>query len=106
MGLELALRRYLAQIVAVLLLLLGAAETVFCDTASHGAARSGATTTSNNQSDEDCGCSDGCMCCCRHALPVTLIVAEAVEAAAPIPEVVLPAAPVAEPLGIYHPPRF
>ncbi|MEQ1887119.1 MAG: hypothetical protein ABL967_18805 [Bryobacteraceae bacterium] len=100
------MKRYLTQIVAVILLILGAAETVFCDTVSHYATQSSASSSSTTQGDEECGCSDGCICCCRHALPVTLPVPEAVEAAAPISEVVLPSMPVAEPLGIYHPPRF
>lgn len=105
-GRVVAFKRSTIRIVALLILMPSGVETVMCDVVSHkGESHITNAGSSDQQSDEDCGCSDGCLCCCAHAIPTVVVSLANVERfTEPSPDV-LPLAPSTISLRIYHPPK-
>lgn len=100
------LSRSTIRLLALLLLLFSGVETLICDIASHKNQQTTSKSSAGQQSDdEDCGCTDGCLCCCAHVIPTPPFTL------ATLGPVVLPTAepvllePESIHTPIYHPPR-
>lgn len=95
------------RLLALLILLFSGVETLVCDVLSDGGHRQTASSTSTGQQsdDEDCGCTDGCLCCCMHVIPTPAFTLASLGPLVLLtPELPQPA-PETVHTAIYHPPR-
>ena len=99
-----ALKRSTIRLVAVLFILMSGVELVACGLTERSRA-SHITSVTHEQSDEACGCDDGCLCCCSHVLPVAVFSVPAVKIAKDKILFAQPGAPDSSLVRLYRPPR-
>lgn len=101
------LSRSTIRLFALLVLLFSGVETLVCDVLFHESHKQSASSTSASQQsdDEDCGCTDGCLCCCTHVIPAPAFTLASLGPLALITSDPPQASPRTTHIRIEHPPR-
>ena len=102
-----AFRRATVRLIALIVMIMAGSELVLCDIVSHTGRQTKVASSqhSQDQSDEDCGCTDGCLCCCSHFMVSAMVSLPKAETLAIVAPEQLPPQPYADPTHIYRPPR-
>jgi hypothetical protein len=65
--------RATVRLFALLMLMFSGVETLVCDILTDSPKQTANATAGDQTSDDDCGCLDGCLCCCTHAIPAATL---------------------------------